>query len=263
LNDAVRYRVTLAYDGTDFQGWQLQGGRSTSGRAARTVQGELEAALSRLAGGEPVPVMGAGRTDAGVHALGQVASFDLPRAMQPEALVRALNGMLADDIRVREAAPAAPGFDARRSAVGKLYRYELDTGPLQLPTRRRYAGHLTGDLDPGRVAEAAALYLGRHDFASVASSGGSARTTVRTVTRSEASWRGPTLVYEVEAEGFLRKMVRSLVGGLIAAGRGSLTVAQLASALAARDRRAWPPPADARGLTLVRVDYPPQPPVLT
>jgi tRNA pseudouridine38-40 synthase len=257
------FRIVLAYDGTDFEGWQVQAGHGPALVPARTVQGELESALSRLAGGASVRVKGAGRTDAGVHAQGQVASFELARPIEPKALQRALNGLLPPDVRVREAAYAAAGFDARRSAVSKLYRYELDTGPVQLPTRRRYASHVPVDLDRERVAETAALYLGRHDFASLASSGGSAKTTVRTLTRSEAAWRGATLVYEAAAEGFLRKMVRSLVGGLIAAGRGAVSVADLRRALEARDRHAWPPPADARGLTLVRVDYPPEPPVLT
>jgi tRNA pseudouridine38-40 synthase len=251
----AHYAIVLAYDGTDFEGWQVQAHPDAGRPPARTVQGELEAALSRLDGGAAVRVKGAGRTDAGVHALGQVASFSLAREIAPAALQRALNGLLPAEVRVREAAVAAAGFDARRHAVSKLYRYELDTGPVQLPTRRRYAGHVPFPLDRARVGEAAALYVGGHDFASLASSGGSAKTTVRTLTRSEAAWRGDTLVYEAEADGFLRKMVRSLVGGLIAAGRGAASVDELRRALLARDRRAWPAPADARGLTLVRVDY--------
>jgi len=245
------FRVTLAYDGSDFAGWQRQ-----RGGAGRTVQGELEASLARLAGGAPVSVAGAGRTDAGVHALGQVASFDLPRDMPPGELQRALNGLLPEDVRVLEAAVAPEGFHARRSAVSKLYRYVLDCGGVALPQRRLYAGWVPWPLDPARVAAAAALYLGRHDFASLASSGSSVATTTRTVTRSEAAFEGSTLVYETEADGFLRKMVRSMVGGLLAAGRGVATVGELARALEACDRRAWPPPADARGLTLVRVSYP-------
>jgi tRNA pseudouridine38-40 synthase len=245
------FRVTLAYDGTDFLGWQLQ--RPGGGR---TVQGVLEEALGRLGGGGRVAVHGAGRTDAGVHALGQVASFDLPRDIEAGELQRALNGLLPEDVRVLEAAPAPPGFHARKSAVSKVYRYELDCGGVPLPQRRRSAGHVPFPLDEGAVRETAALYLGRHDFASLASSGGSAKTTVRTVLRSEAAFAGPTLVYETEADGFLRKMVRSMVGGLIAAGRGALRPGDLARALEARDRRAWPAPATARGLTLVRVSYP-------
>jgi tRNA pseudouridine38-40 synthase len=251
---SVLYRVTLAYDGTDFEGWQTQAGTA---RQARTVQGAVEDALARLAGGERVAIHGAGRTDAGVHATGQVASFELPRDMAPGDLVRALNGLLPPDVRALAAAPAPAGFHARKSALSKLYRYLLDTGPVQLPTRRRLAAHVPVLLDPARVAAAAALFAGRQDFASLASSGGSARTTVRTVLRSEARFEGTTLVYETEADGFLRKMVRSMVGALVAAGRGAAGVEDLRRALAARNRRAWPAPADARGLTLVAVRYPP------
>jgi tRNA pseudouridine38-40 synthase len=247
------YRVTLAYDGTEFLGWQAQ--ERPDGTRPRTVQGDLEAALTLLASGAPVRVSGAGRTDAGVHALGQVASFELPRAIAPDALQRSLNGMLRDDLRVVEASEAPPGFHARKSARGKLYRYEVDSGAFQLPTRRRMAAHVRWPLDSPAVQDAAALFVGRHDFAAVASTGSSVRTTVRTVTRSEAVLHGSTLVYEVEADGFLRKMVRSIVGGLIAAGRGVATIDDLGRALAAGDRSAWPAPAEARGLTLVRVRY--------
>jgi tRNA pseudouridine38-40 synthase len=246
------YRVTLAYDGTDFSGFQLQG------RGARTVQGALEAALARLAGGDRVGVTAAGRTDAGVHALGQVAAFELPREIEPGGLQRALNGLLPADVRVMDAARAASGFHPRKSAVSKLYRYTLDCGGVQPPQRARFAGHVPDVLDAAAVRDAAALYLGRRDFASLASSGSSTTTTVRRVTRSQATFAGATLVYEVDADGFLRKMVRSMVGGLIAAGSGLVSVAELGRALRARDRGAWPKPAEARGLTLVRVDYPPE-----
>jgi tRNA pseudouridine38-40 synthase len=248
------YRVTLAYDGTDFLGWQLQ-----RPGAGRTVQGVLEEALGRLAGGERVAVAGAGRTDAGVHALGQVAAFELPRDLPPGELRRALNGLLPADIRALDAVPAPPGFQPRRSAVSKLYRYELDCGGVLLPQRRRFAGFVPWPLDEAAVRAAAALYLGRRDFASLASAGGSVKTTVRTVTRSAAAFEGTTLVYEAEADGFLRKMVRSMVGGLIAVGRGVLRAEALERALEARDRREWPAPAPACGLTLVRVVYPPAP----
>jgi len=257
------FRISVAYDGTDFAGWQSQGG---AGASARTVQGVLEKALHGLGGGARVAVVGAGRTDAGVHAFGQVASFELPTSLKPEDLQRALNALLPRDVRVMAAAFAPPGFHARRSAVSKLYRYELDTGRLQWPTRRRLAGHVPWTLDAVAVHEAAALFVGRRDFASLASSGGSVRTTVRTITRSEAVFVDPrhwgrapgaesTLVYEVEADGFLRKMVRSLVGGLIAVGRGVASVEDLRRALEARERSAWPAPAPACGLALVRVDY--------
>ena len=243
------FRVVVAYDGGSFAGWQTQAGD------ARTVQRTLRETLARLDGGQAPQVDGAGRTDAGVHATGQVASFALARDIAPDALLRALNGLLPDDVRIVAADRAPEGFHARRSALSKMYRYLLDTGRVQLPTRRRHAGHVPWTLDRDRVAEAARLFIGSHDFAALQSTGGSVKTTVRTVSRSDASFEGATLVYEVEANGFLRKMVRSMVGGLIAAGRGALGVAELEKALQGKDRGAWPAPADARGLTLVHVSY--------
>jgi tRNA pseudouridine38-40 synthase len=245
------FRIVVAYDGTDFAGWQSQAEAS----ATRTVQGTLQEAIARLGDGTPPRVDGAGRTDAGVHATGQVASFLLGRDMAPADLARALNGLLPLDVRVLSAARAPDGFHARRSARSKLYRYVLDTGPVQLPTRRRYAGHVPWTLDPAAVLAAAQIVAGRQDFAALASSGGSVKTTVRAISRSEARFDGPTLVYEVEGDGFLRKMVRSIVGGLIAAGRGAAGIDDLRRALAEGDRAAWPAPAEARGLTLVRVEY--------
>ena len=247
----MRFRITLAYDGTDFQGWQVQGRLG-----ARTVQGEVQAALTKLIGGEAVDVAGAGRTDAGVHALGQVASFDLTRAVDTRDLGAALNGVLPRDIRVTAAARADASFHAQRSAISKLYHYEIDTCAVQLPTRSRYAAHVREALDLEAMHEAAALYVGERDFASVASAGGSVKTTVRNVFRSELMTEAELLRYEVEATGFLRKMVRSLVGGLIAVGNGKTTVADLSRALEARDRKGWPAPAAARGLSLVCVRYP-------
>lgn len=248
----VLFRATLAYDGTDFLGWQVQ----DPARGGRTVQGALESALAHFGSGERVAVTGAGRTDAGVHAEGQVASFELPRPMDAAELKRALNGILPADVRVLDVARAPEGFHPRKDALSKLYRYVLDMGPVQLPLRRRFAGHVPWSLDPPRVLAAADLYRGRHDFASLASAGGSVVTTERIVTRSAVRFEEATLTYEVEADGFLRKMVRSLVGGLVAVGRGALSLEDLVGALEARDRGAWPPPAEARGLTLVRVDYP-------
>jgi len=198
-----------------------------------------------------------------VHATGQVASFALERAMPADALRRALNGLLPRDVRVLRTEVVPEGFDARRDARSKLYRYEMDLGPVRLPTRRRFAGHHPGPLDPDTVTRVAALYTGRRDFAALASSGSDVRTTVRTVLRSEVRFLPEPatgdpcgrLVYEVVAEGFLRKMVRSMVGGLLAAGSSRRSVDSLAAALAAADRRLWPPPAEACGLTLVSVEY--------
>jgi tRNA pseudouridine38-40 synthase len=256
------YRITLAYDGTDFEGWQLQ--RPLHRPTPRTVQGVLEEGLAHLADGERVAVVAAGRTDAGVHATGQVVSFALARVVDPDTLVRAVNGLLPSDVRVLAATETTADFDARRRATGKLYRYDLDLGPIRLPTRHRWAGFHRGSLDEARVAAAAALYVGRQDFAALASAGSDVKTTVRTVSQSsvrfeeEPATGNPAgrLVYEVVADGFLRKMVRSMVGGLIAAGSGTRDIDDLREALLSGDRRRWPAPAEACGLTLLRVFYP-------
>ena len=249
------YCVVLAYDGTDFGGWQSQ----SQHLAPRTVQGVLEEALARLAGESRIAVAGAGRTDAGAHALGQVAAFQLPRAFPADDLRRALERAAARRTCASSRPRPAPRASMpRKDAVSKHYRYLLDTGPVQLPQRRRLAGHVPWTLDPpARVRRPHRLFRGRHDFASLASSGGSVTTTVRTVTRSAATFDGTTLVYDVEADGFLRKMVRSMVGGLVEAGRGARSAEDLRRALEARDRGAWPAPADACGLTLVHVEYRP------
>lgn len=250
----TRIALELSYDGTDFNGWQSQ----AEGKAKRTVQDTLEGALSTLFDAGRVAVMAAGRTDTGVHARGQVVSLSLPRAIPLDELHRALNSLLPRDVRVLRVAEVPDEFDARRAARSKLYRYVLDTAAVQSPLRRRFAAHRPGSLDHEAVFRAAVLFVGRQDFASLASSGGSVKTTIRTVTRSEAWFEEETLFYEVEADGFLRRMVRSLVGGLVAAGRGTHEVEDLAGALAAADRRVWPAPMDARGLTLERVDYEPR-----
>jgi tRNA pseudouridine38-40 synthase len=254
----MRYALGVEYDGSGFLGWQRLTPPGVPGE--ETLQQALETALSRVADA-PVDTVCAGRTDAGVHAVGQTASFTLARPLEPLALQRALNALLPEDVRVLAAAEAPPGFHARKSARSKLYRYLLDAGAVPLPTRRRLAGHVPWRLDEARVLEAATVFLGRQDFAALASAGSSVRTSVRTVSRSEARFQdtpdqpgGRTLVYEVEADGFLRRMVRSIVGGLLAVGRGALSVEQLRHALEARDRSGWPPPAPACGLTLVRVD---------
>ncbi|MCU0241726.1 MAG: tRNA pseudouridine(38-40) synthase TruA [Vicinamibacteria bacterium] len=252
-----RYRLTLAYDGTEFAGWQIQSTRVQ----APTLQGTLEAALLQVNRQQAVRVQAASRTDTGVHALGQVVAFELAEAWDAERLERALNALLPPALRVVAARTAAPDFHPRRDARSKLYRYTLDTGPIRWPARRHFAAYSPIALDERRVLECAAFYLGRHDFASLASAGGSVKTTVRTVRRSDVDFqdllpRTRTLIYEVEADGFLRKMVRSLVGGLMAVGSGRLTIANLRRALEARNRSAWPAPAAACGLCLVRVDYP-------
>jgi tRNA pseudouridine38-40 synthase len=243
-------RVTLSYDGYGFAGFQSQ-----DKDRGRTIQDEVEAALQRLHDGLFVRVEASGRTDQGVHALGQVISCRAPRDWRENELARALNSTLPKDIRAMASAPAPPEFHARRSAISKHYRYLLDVCETQHAVRRRYAGCTGFKLDRVVVESVAKLYLGRQDFASLRNAGTDVKTTIRNVTRSEVSWDGVTMTFDVEADGFLRKMVRSMVGGLIAAGRGAVTVAQLEIALAAKDRGAWPKPAAPEGLYLMEVKY--------
>ncbi|MBK5257578.1 MAG: tRNA pseudouridine synthase A, partial [Vicinamibacteria bacterium] len=195
------------------------------------------------------------RTDQGVHALGQVISFRARRPWPENELARALNSVLPQDIRAMESSGVPADFHARRSATSKHYRYLLDVCPTQHAVRRRYAGHTGFRLEPEVVDAVAALFLGRKDFASLRNAGTEVKTTVRNVTRSEVHWEDWTLVFDVEADGFLRRMVRAMVGGLIAAGRGAVSLDQLASALMSRDRSEWPAPAGPEGLYLMSVKY--------
>jgi len=241
------YRVTLAYDGTGYQGWQVQSG-------APTVQGHVEAALARLAK-TPVAVVGASRTDAGVHAHGQVAHFRLEHPILPEGLLRGLNAILPRDVRCVEAAVAEENFHARRSATSKTYRYFLDTRPVPSPFRIRFALHYPYPLDRGALAEGARLLVGTKDFAAFRASSCEAKTTLREVTASRFFENEGELVYEVAASGFLHHMVRNFVGTLLEVGRGKREPRHVEELLASKDRKQAGPTAPPRGLHLVRVDY--------
>ena len=255
LNDAeprpeFNQRVTLSYDGYGFAGFQAQ-----DKEKGRTVQDEVEAALQKINGGVFIRIDASGRTDQGVHALGQVISFRAPRPWPENELARALNSTLPRDIRAMASSSVAPDFHARRSAVSKHYRYFLDVCDTQHAVRRRYAGHTGFRLDREVVDRVAVLFMGRKDFAALRNAGTDVKTTIRHVTRSEVHWVDSTVVFDVEADGFIRRMVRSMVGGLIAAGRGAATVDQLAAALESRDRSQWPAPAGPEGLYLISVRY--------
>lgn len=243
-------RLCLSYDGAEFYGWQVQPGRPT-------VQQAVSDAIAAVTG-ERVVVHGSGRTDAGVHALGQVAHFHLQGRMPAAAMRRALNARLPASIRVLEADEAAAGFHARRNACGKLYRYRIWREEVCPPFLHRYVYHHPYRLDEAAMAAAAPLLQGRHDFRSFAagSEGGRAPAgTERTVTRSQLWREGPELIYEVEGEGFLRHMVRNLVGWLLEIGRGTRHADEITAVLAARARSAAGPTAPPQGLYLVRVDY--------
>lgn len=242
-------RLVVEYDGTDFEGWQRQP------CGARTVQGALEAAIAAVTGHDAT-VYGAGRTDAGVHAQGQVANARVETRLGTGDLVRALNAVLPRDVAVRRIDPVPDAFHARRDALSKLYVYRLWTGPTRSPLRDRTSLWLRAPHDLGAMEEAAGALLGTHDFASFQGAGTPARTTVRSLSRAQlaGAWGGDVSL-AFEGPGFLRHMVRNLVGTLLEVGRGRLRPAQMADVLAARDRAAAGPTAPARGLVLVRVRY--------
>src|SRR6187401_3505173 len=206
-------KLTVAYDGTRFVGWQRQAG-------GESIQGLLEAALARFEGG-PVTVHGAGRTDAGVHALGQVASVRVTCGHDAATLTRALNAQLPEEIRVLSVEDADAGFHARFSARSKTYRYVIRNAPIATPFERAYVWHLPERLNLDAMREAAATVVGTHDFAAFQSVGTETPGSVRTILRSEVREVEPTLLaYEVVGEGFLRYMVRALTGTLVEIGRG-------------------------------------------
>jgi tRNA pseudouridine38-40 synthase len=248
----MNFKLTLAYDGTDFVGWQRQA-------SGRSVQAFLEDALSQIEGA-PVTVVGAGRTDAGVHALGQVASVSLTHALSAPVLRRALNATLPPDLRVVALEPVPPDFNARFAARTKTYRYRMICGEFISPFDRKFAWHLPVSLDLNQMTRAAAHLEGRHDFAAFQSAGSDVTTTERTVLASQVTMAAKTaeieeIRYEVTGDGFLRHMVRALVGTLVEVGAGRLQPEDLQQILLSRDRHRAGPTAPAHGLFLMAVSY--------
>jgi tRNA pseudouridine38-40 synthase len=244
-------RLTVEYDGTEFSGFQWQ-------PDARTVAGVLEAALGKLLC-EDVKVTGAGRTDAGVHASGQVVSIATRSRFPFERLLHALNAVLPGDCSVREGAIVEPGFSARFSALERTYVYTILNRTQRDALVARYAWHVPGQLDLDAMRAAGACLVGEHDFRSFAASAlrpGAPTSTVRTVRRLEIERRGELLRIEIAADGFLRHMVRTIVGMLAKCGLGRREPSAVAAVLAARDRSAAGPTAPARGLCLAGVRYP-------
>ena len=247
--EAVAMR--LAYDGSEFQGWQLQ-------PSAPTIQGEVERALGRLFGtARRVAVVGAGRTDSGVHALGQVAGCRVPLDRPPAVLQRGLNALLPSAIRVLDVTPVPREFHPCRSVVRKTYRYRIVNRELQFPFETRWSWHIRQPLDLEEMRRAARLLTGRHDFRSFVTAGGQSRTTVRTLERL-ALRRLAGGVVEIEAvgEGFLYRMVRNIGGLLVEIGLGRRSAQGVREILAARDRARAGRTAPAAGLCLVSVEYP-------
>lgn len=243
----MNYRITLAYDGTDYCGWQIQLGQPT-------IQGLLNAALERLEGA-PVTTFAAGRTDAGVHAEGQIVSFRLAKEWSGANLRKALNGNLPPDVRVLDAAVVADQFHARFDATGKTYRYRIFVAEVMNPFWVRYAWHYPYALDSIKLVEDAQTLVGTHDFTAFTVAGCETKTRVRTVTEVRVEREADLLTLYFSGEGFLRYQVRTMVGALVEANRGRLKASSIAELIERRDRTLVGAPAPAQGLTLLKVEY--------
>lgn len=249
----MNYKLLIQYDGTDFHGWQSQEG-------LRTVQGELTRALSLIDGRE-VSVHGSGRTDAGVHAEGQVASVEIQREISPTKLRNAINGNVRRDVRVLEAETVSSEFHARYSALGKTYVYRIVNGPVMSPFWSRYAHHEARPLNLTQMKAAAELFLGKHDWTAFSAAQSDVEDRVRTITSLEISERrderSHTAMIEIRAsaDGFLRYMVRAIAGTLLCVGRGELDPFSVRQAIETGVRPVIAATAPACGLTLVLVRY--------
>lgn len=250
----MNYKLLIQYDGTDFHGWQVQ-------ENDRTIQGELERVIGMLVDGE-VSVVGSGRTDAGVHAEGQVANVHIAgEKFTPEKLKNAINGNLWRDIRILKCEKETDDFHARFSAKRKTYIYRVINAPVMSPFWRRYAHHEHLPLDVARMNDVARLFLGEHDWTAFASARSDGESRVRNVTdfTVESRWddraQGALIVFSITAGGFLRYMVRSIVGTMIEVGQGVKDSDTIQTAIVTGDRSLAGKTAPAQGLTLYRVDY--------
>ena len=240
-------KLTLEYDGSNYSGWQLQPRHDS-------IQGRIEAALERIFS-TPIRVYGSGRTDAGVHARGQVAAISIPRPFELTELRRALNAMLPADIVVLDIAPAPGDFDPRRDARSRVYEYRVLNRRIASAFEYRYSWHVRDELDLVAMNAAARIFVGEHDFAAFRSLGTETTTTVRRVMSSEWTRERDIIRYSIEGTSFLRHMVRAMVGAMVEVGRGRFTPEKVADILAGRDRQAAPANAPPGGLYLVEVRY--------
>ena len=242
------YKLTIQYDGTRYRGWQVQVNTD------QTIQGKLEGVLSRLTG-QLVEVHGSGRTDAGVHALGQVANVKLPHPVEPSELLGELNRYLPADIGVIAAEPAPERFHARLNARSKTYRYRIWNSAIPNVLERSYLYALPGPLDVAAMERAAADLVGTHDFRSFCGLKRFKKSTVRTITDIAITQDGAEMRLEFTGNGFLMRMVRILAGTLVEVGLGQRAADSMPAVLAAQDRAAAGPALPAQGLALVRVEY--------
>jgi len=251
MSKLQNYKLTITYHGVNYRGWQRQPDQVS-------VQETIEKALTKLWGGtERVIIHSAGRTDTGVHALGQVAHFTAPLKFKTRGTLRnALNANLPDDIRIMNAVPVPADFHSRFSATGKTYHYRLFCREVHDPMELGRSWQMRRQLDMEKMQQAASHFLGKHDFASFASNPGYEReTTVRTIHEIRFVKRGPLVTLKFSGNGFLYRMVRNLTGAIVRAGDGRLTPDQVKDILATRSRPSAPPPAPAHGLYLVKVYY--------
>lgn len=247
--EGYRYRAIVEYDGSDFAGWQSQGHR------ARTVQQTLADAFSVVLR-ESITIHGAGRTDAGVHARGQVIAFDTGAPMLDRASVqRSVNGVLPEDVSIRELGEATADFDPRRSAIERAYSYRIWNAPTRAPLERHRSWHVPFVLDLERASQAAEMVLGEHDFASFQGADSVPRSSVRRVSLSSFARQGARVEYRVQANAFVRHMVRNLVGQLVEVGLGRCSLDEFREILEARDRKRAAPPAPPQGLSMEWVRY--------
>ncbi len=244
----MNYKFTISYDGTRYQGWEHQ--PSTD----MTIQGKLENVLSKMTGSE-VEVIGAGRTDAGVHAKAMIANAVLDTQFSPEEIRDRMNRYLPDDICVREVKQASDRFHARYNAVGKTYRYTCFTGPLKPVFDRKYVYYLEETPDIEKMRQAAEILKGEHDFKSFCSNPRMKKSTVRKVDRIDIDKKGAYIHFTYHGTGFLQYMVRILTGTLLEVGFGQRTPESMVQLLEAKDRRKAGATAPAQGLTMIKVDY--------
>jgi len=247
VDDVRKLKLVVEYDGTDFSGWQRQDGQ-------RTVQGTLEDGVHQLLG-ERVEVRGAGRTDAGVHAAGQVASLSLQSRIPATGFLRGMNSLLPKDVAIVDSADAPAAFDARFSARGKVYRYRIWNHFVRSPLHERTSWHCRRPLDLDQMRQAAAVLCGEHDFRGFRASDCDRRNTVRVIRRFDLVKNGALIELDVEATAFLKNMVRILVGTLADVGRGKRAIPDVLRALETGDRAAGGVTAPAAGLTLLNVSY--------
>lgn len=241
-------KLTIEYDGTDFHGWQRQPNE-------RTVQGVLEEAIAQVLG-HRVRLIGASRTDRGVHALGQVANFKTTSKLPLEAMLKAFNALLPEDVVIREIEEVPLDFHARYGAKSKVYEYRLLSWPIRSPLERRFSWHVADSLDIEAMRECCRMLIGMHDFSSFMLSGSDTKNPIREMRRAEILLRPPHhITFVFEATGFLRGMVRSIVGTLVDVGRGKLNPMQFKEIMEAKDRSRASITAPPQGLFLVEVKY--------